>query len=100
MKTFKHIAPELNIGMCPTSIGEAIVYIDRDSSTRYSNFVPDIKTNTPIIQQSKISHAMYINKLLDVSWLKELTGVISADVCAGPSVDCMLVTTLNNLKKV
>ena len=90
-RTFKHIAPDLDIGMCPTSIGEAIVYIDRDSSTRYSNFVPDIKTNTPIIQQSKISHAMYINKLLDVSWLKDLTGVISADVCAGPRVDCSLL---------
>ena len=90
-RTFKHIAPELDVGMCPTSIGEAIVYIDRDSSTRYSNFVPDIKTNTPIIQQSKISHAMYINKLLDVSWLKDLTGVISADVCAGPRVDCSLL---------
>ena len=90
-RTFKQIAPDLDIGMCPTSIGEAIVYIDRDSSTRYSNFVPDIKTNTPIIQQSKISHAMYINKLLDVSWLKDLKGIVAADVCAGPRVDPLLL---------
>ena len=90
-RTFKLIAPDLDIGLVPTSIGEAMVYLDRDSCTRYSNFVPDIKTNAPIIQQSKISHAMYINKLLDVSWLKDLKGTISADVCAGPKVDSGLL---------
>ncbi len=90
-RTFKQIAPNLDVGLVPTSIGEAMVYIDRDSCTRYSNFVPDIKTNTPIIKQTKISHAMYINKLLDISWLKDLTGTISADVCAGPRVDSSLL---------
>tara|TARA_Y100000114_G_scaffold38834_1_gene34572 strand:+ start:1809 stop:2486 length:678 start_codon:yes stop_codon:yes gene_type:complete len=90
-RTFKLIAPDLDIGLAPTSIGEAMVYIDRDSSTRYSNFVPDIKTNKPIIKESKISHAMYINKLLDISWLKDLKGIISADVCAGPRVDASLL---------
>lgn len=90
-RTFKQTAPELDIGMCPTSIGEAIVYIDRDSSTRYSNFVPDLKTQKPIIKESKISHAMYINKLLDTSWLKDLKGTVSADVCAGPRVDSALL---------
>lgn len=90
-RTFKQISPELDIGMIPTSVGEAIVYIDRESSTRYSNFVPDIKTNFPIIKESKISHAMYINKLLDVSWLKDLKGIITADVCAGPRVDSNLL---------
>lgn len=94
-RTFKQIAPELDIGLCPTSIGEAMVYIDRDSSTRYSNFVPDIKTNKPIIQQSKISHALYINKLLDVSWLPTLPGIVSADVCAGMRVDENLLQYLD-----
>jgi len=94
-RTFKQIAPELDVGLCPTSIGEAMVYIDRDSSTRYSNFVPDIKTNKPIIQQSKISHALYINKLLDVSWLKDLPGIVSADVCAGKRVDSNLLQYLD-----
>ena len=94
-RTFKQIAPELDIGLCPTSIGEAIVYVDRESSTRYSNFVPDLKTNTPLIQKSKISHAMYINKLLDVSWLKKLTGIVSADVCAGKKVDSNLLQYLD-----
>jgi sugar/nucleoside kinase (ribokinase family) len=53
--------------------------------------VPDLKTQKPIIQESKISHAMYINKLLDVSWLENLKGIISADVCAGPRVDSSLL---------
>ena len=90
-RTFKQIAPDLDIGLVPTSIGEAMVYIDRQSCTRYSNFVPDLKTNSPIIKETKISHAMYINKLLDISWLKDLTGIISADVCAGPKVDTSLL---------
>lgn len=94
-RTFKQVAPDLDIGLCPTSIGEAMVYIDRDSSTRYSNFVPDIKTDNPIIQKSHISHAMYINKLLDVSWLKDLPGVVSADVCAGKRVDSNLLQYLD-----
>ena len=34
---------------------------------------------------------MYINKLLDIDWLKDLTGIISADVCAGPKVDTSLL---------
>ena len=90
-RTFKQIAPDLDVGLVPTSIGEAMVYIDRQSCTRYSNFVPDLKTNSPIIKETKISHAMYINKLLDISWLKDLTGIISADVCAGPKVDTSLL---------
>tara|TARA_B100000424_G_scaffold214729_1_gene172537 strand:- start:7160 stop:7837 length:678 start_codon:yes stop_codon:yes gene_type:complete len=90
-RTFKLIAPNLDIGLIPTSIGEAMVYLDRDNCTRYSNFVPDLKTNKPIIKQSKISHAMYINKLLDVSWLSDLPGIVSADVCAGPKVDRTLL---------
>ncbi len=94
-RTFKMIGTDLDVGMCPTSIGEAIVYIDRDSSTRYSNFVPDLKTQTPIIKESKISHAMYINKLQDITWLKDLKGIVSADVCAGPRVDSSLLQHLD-----
>jgi len=94
-RTFKLIAPDLDIGLAPTSIGEAMVYIDRDSSTRYSNFVPDIKTSKPILQKSKISHALYINKLLDVTWLKDLPGIVSADVCAGKRVDSNLLQYLD-----
>ena len=54
-RTFKQISPELDIGMIPTSVGEAIVYIDRESSTRYSNFVPDIKTNFPMLPHCLIN---------------------------------------------
>ena len=94
-RTFKHIAPDLDVGLCPTSIGEALIYIDRDSSTRYSNAILDIKTKPPIIKESKISHALYINKLTDVSWLPKLPGIISADVCAGTKVDVNLLQYLD-----
>ena len=55
-RTFKQIAPDLDVGLVPTSIGEAMVYIDRQSCTRYSNFVPDLKTNSPIIKETKIEN--------------------------------------------
>ena len=90
-RTFTLIAPDLNVALEPTSIGEAIIYIDRDNSSRYSNFVPDIKTKKPVIRETKISHALYINKLLDVSWRPNLKGIISADVCAGKKVDTSLL---------
>lgn len=90
-RTFKQIAPELDIGLVPTSIGEALIYVDRESCTRYSNFVPDLKTKNPLIHESKISHAMYINILPDVTWLNQLKGKISADVCAGTKVDSTML---------
>ena len=94
-RTFKQIAPELDVRLCPTSIGEALIYVDRDSSTRYSNDVLDIKTKSPIIKESKMSHALYINKLSDVSWLPKLPGIISADVCAGTKVNVDLLQYLD-----
>ena len=96
-RTWKLIAPDLNIGLVPTSVGEALIYVDRESCTRYSNFVSDIKVNKPIIKESKMSHALYINKLPDVSWLADLTGTISADVCAGPKVDTNLLQNIDYL---
>ena len=56
-RTWKLIAPDLNVGLVPTSVGEALIYVDRESCTRYSNFVSDIKVNKPIVKESKMSHA-------------------------------------------
>ena len=94
-RTFKSISSNLNVGLCPTSIGEALIYVDRDSCTRYSNAVLDIKTKPPIIKESKISHALYINKLPDTTFLSKLPGIISADVCAGKKVDESLLQYLD-----
>ena len=94
-RTFKQIAPELNISLCPTSIGEALIYVDRDSCTRYSNAVLDIKTKPPIIKESKISHALYINQLPDTTFLSKLPGIVSADVCVGKKVDENLLQYLD-----
>ena len=90
-RTFKQIAPDLDVGVRPTSIGESLIYVDQQSCQRYSNFVPDIKTQKPIIAPAKISHALYINKLTDTTWLSSLHGIITADVCAGQSINTDLL---------
>ena len=94
-RTFKTISSNLNIGLCPTSIGEALIYVDRDSCTRYSNAILDIKTKSPIIKKSKISHALYINQLPDTTFLSKLPGIVSADVCVGKKVDENLLQYLD-----
>ena len=94
-RTFKSISSNLNVGLCPTSIGEALIYVDRDSCTRYSNAVLDIKTKPPIIKESKISHALYINQLPDTTFLSKLPGIVSADVCVGKKVDENLLQYLD-----
>lgn len=96
-RAFKRISPDTEIGLVPTSIGEALIYADKDTNQRYSNFVPDVKSQIPEIKDTRISHAMYINKLPDTSWIKNLKGIISADVCAGAAVDTSLLEYLDIL---
>ena len=61
-RTFKQIAPNLDIGLCPTSIGEAMIYIDRDSSTRYSNYVANTRQLVHV-QRWRVVNALHCSGL-------------------------------------
>jgi len=43
-------------------------------------------TAKPIIRKSKISHVMYLNDLQDTSFVKNIDGLVCADLNSGPKI--------------
>ena len=86
-RTFQDIRAQINLGIVPTELGEAEIYIDRKTSSRDSKADLGKHQLGCQIKQSKISHVMYINQLKNLDFIPNLTGIITADTCKGPSVD-------------
>ena len=78
------INPKLKVNIEPTSIGEALIFVNKDKSERASTAQLNLKTNKPNIVDSKWNHIMYINELPDLSFISDIKeGIISADICKG-----------------
>jgi len=77
--------PNLFINIQPTSIGEAIIYVDKQACTRLGRGVLNLKTKTiEQVQSSKWNHIMYLNKIKNVDFIRDLGGtIISADITSG-----------------
>ena len=86
-KDIKSFNPNLKVSLIPTSIGESIVLINEEESKRTSKSILNIFSNKPKIESSKIYHLMYINELPDISFISELDGFVTADVCNGNLLD-------------
>ena len=82
-KSLVTLDPSLRVGISPIHIGEALIYVDHDSSRRYSKGALNLKTLRPRIQTAKIHHITYINEIDDLEFIKSLDGIVCADVCAG-----------------
>ena len=61
--------PKLNIAIEPTEIGAALVYINKNKGTRICNAKTCLETRSPIIQDSKWNHILYVNYLNDISFI-------------------------------
>jgi hypothetical protein len=85
-RTLKKIDSDLLINLEPTHYGEAIIYVDKSTSKRYSDALLNLKNFTPNKQPSRINLVAYINELDDKSFIDELTGFNIADVCKGKEV--------------
>lgn len=85
------IDPSINVSMVPTEIGSAIVYVDETNSKRYSKAVLSQKIQKPTIVDSAYSVVMYLNELKETSFLKQLKGIVCADVCVGKPLDHTLL---------
>lgn len=81
-KTFTQINPSLNVEIKPLAKGEALIYIDRDTNERISNsvMVKEQFDYTPV--ESKFYHIAYLNDLPDTKFIKDLKGIVTADVCS------------------
>lgn len=88
---FKDINPKLNIKLNPTAIGEALIYVDRIDGTRISKPKLNLQTKSPELVNSRWNHVLYVNNLLDISFVSNLKGTISLDLSVGapPSLDVL-----------
>lgn len=77
----------LAIELCPIYIGKAIIYTDISSCRRYSKAVLNSKKMHFSFSSATINHVSYINFLSDFSFLENISGLVSADICAGAKVN-------------
>ena len=99
-KTLKTINPNLRIDLQPTEIGEALIYINESISERTSVANLSLYNNpSPVINQTKFSHILYLNELQNTSFIKDLNSTyISADMCAGKQlVDLSILKNIDFL---
>lgn len=97
-RTFSHIKDDaLKVALSPTAYGEALIYVDRENSSRVSNANLNKKSREVKLKESKISHVLYLNELPKVDFLPELSGIITADTCTGKAVDLNLLKYIDYL---
>ena len=96
-RVFKEINFDATVSLEPVHYGEAIIYIDRDTSKRYSDAVLNMKEIKPTIAESLINHILYINEIENISFLDELTGFNVADTCKGKDLDFSRLENINLL---
>lgn len=82
----KLINPDIRIKLEPTDIGESLIVSSVEHSKRTSISRLSLKTRTPSIHDSKVSHVMYLNELSDTSFIRNLNGFVVADTCNGKPI--------------
>lgn len=90
-RTFTELDKNLQIGLMPTVVGSAEITIDRKTCTRTSKANLNETYLQTEIKPSKISHVLYLNELEDTSFLPDLKGIVSADLCKGRELDYNLL---------
>jgi len=78
-----HTDLSLNLNIQATSMGEALIMIDKKKLQKVTNSHLNLQTRKPKIHNSRWHHIMYLNRLDDISFINELSGVISADITDG-----------------
>jgi len=94
-RALKNMDPTLDIYVCPSSIGTSTITIDKENSQRTSesklNGV-DVKIKpAPAV----ISHIAYINEIDDLSFVKDVSGLVFADICSGREINKDVYKYLN-----
>lgn len=77
----KQLNQNLTIELKPTSIGEAIILVDKENNQRVSKGIHNLKTCSPTIESSDWNHIAYINQIEDLTFINQIDhGIISADL--------------------
>ena len=96
-KSLLDVDPTLNIGISPIDVGQALVYIDRLASQRYSKASLNLVQHRAKIFESKIHHLIYLNEMTIHDFIPALDGIVTADVCTGKSVNKDLLKHIDYL---
>jgi len=96
-RTFNELDRNLQVGLMPTVVGTAEITIDRKTSTRTSKANLNETYLQTEIKPSRISHVLYLNELEDTSFLPNLRGIVSADLCKGRELDYNLLQYVDYL---
>ena len=94
-RALKNMDPTLDIYVCPSNIGTSTITIDKDNSQRTSESKLNAIGVDVKIQPALISHIAYINEIDDLSFLKDMTGLIFADICSGREINKQAYKYLN-----
>lgn len=78
---------KMKIGISPLYYGEALIYVDKFTSNRYSKAKLNLRTEEVSVKPSKINHFLYINEFDDFSFFENVEGIITADVCTGRKIN-------------
>ena len=86
-RALKNIDSTLSVYVCPTNIGTSTITIDKENSQRTSesnlnSITVDVKTEPALI-----SHIAYVNYITDMSFLKNISGLVFGDICSGREID-------------
>jgi hypothetical protein len=96
-RTFNELDRNLQVGLMPTVVGTAEITIDRKTSTRTSKANLNETYLQTEIKPSRISHVLYLNELEDTSFLPNLRGIVSADLCKGRELNYDLLKYVDYL---
>tara|TARA_Y100000310_G_scaffold180954_1_gene180893 strand:- start:3304 stop:3987 length:684 start_codon:yes stop_codon:yes gene_type:complete len=96
--TLIQINSGLRINLQPTSIGNALILIDKLKLEKVVSAKLNLKTQNPVIYSSRCHHIMYLNRLDDISFIDNIkTGFISADITDNGSVDYDILKKIDYL---
>jgi sugar/nucleoside kinase (ribokinase family) len=96
-RAFKEMRSNYLIDINPVHYGEALIYIDKENSKRYSDAKLNIKTFNPKIKNSKLSVILYLNELENTSFIKNLKSFNIADICKGKPIKDTDLTNIDLL---
>ena len=91
------VNPDLKVYVCPTEIGEALIYVNKIKSERTSIANMSMYRKWPDIKPSRINHICYLNTLKDTNFINYIEGTITADICAGKKLNLDLLKKINYL---
>ena len=96
-RALKEINDELSIYICPINIGISSIVLNKKESERRSNSYLNQIDVLYKIQDAAISHISYLNEIDYPSFIQNLKGCVSADICLGRKIDISLFPEIKYL---